>query len=484
MSSPDGEPVKKSKSKKDKKASEKNRISWLARGTSRDERHYRKSINASGEPAGASGQGKEGSAPTTPEPNRKWHKGDVMSPEVLARQRTLEQFLLKFEMKHLRGTNWKFYDISTTPEDDISLAGVQPSPDPASLLSSSAASSSSSALGVMLAPPPFAAPPPPSQEIAIPEASPKPRRPQHNLSSSISASTGALDGHQENAKEAIILIPPGGVRPEAMFEHIIGFASRGFRVIAPRVPEMLEEFEDYSAGILLIMREAKMGRAHFLGLGMGGMIVQHILYRFPERVLTASLAHTAPPDEELMARVEKALANKTFSAEVLANYLLGFKIKEKDLDGDMPKIKGDEKTLWLVFMKQFQTSKQTVASYTQALLNYHRDIAYIPGDFKRFKGDLFLIESQLPQYAVALEEQRALFPNATLYLYPNKGPLYSLVRGNKTAQRVVEFIRQSRAIRKRKKAEKEKQSLLSGTPTTPEPDPLKLPGSSSRRKHQ
>lgn len=246
-----------------------------------------------------------------------------------------------------------------------------------------------------------------------------------------------------------------------MFEHIIGFAGRGFRVIAPRIPESLDEFEDYSAGLCLIMRHEKVGRAHFFGLGMGGMIIQHLLYRFPERVLTATLAHTTPPGEELVGPCLKALKEKQLGSDVLASYLLGYKIKERDLDTQMHKIKGDEKTLWLVFMKQFQTSKSAATVYTQALASYHRDFAYIPADFKRFKGDIFLIDSQSPEFLPALEEQRILFPNSTVFLYPNNGPLYSLVRGNKTAQRVVEFIRQCRAIRKRRKAEKEASLLLS-----------------------
>ena len=483
-----------SSDKKEKKSpGDKARKSWLARSGSRDERQFRKSIATADSSAPNT---PSLPAPSTPEP-KKWHKGDVMSSTVLARQRTLEQFLLKFDMKHLRGTSWKYYDISTSLDDELSTP-LSPSPSsPADALSSSPANtaapiaqSSSTSNPALAAPPSYPAPPPPSAgapSLVVEgpgegfTASPKVRR-SVAAASGLSGSVNDLDDPSKYAKEAIVIIPPGGVRPEAMFEHIIGFASRGFRVIAPRVPETLDDFEDYSAGILLIMRQEKVGRAHFLGLGMGGMIAQHLIYRYPERALTVTLAHTNPPDEEMMPRVEKALTNKQYGAEVLSNYLLGFKIKEKDLDADMRNIKGDEKTLWIVFMKQFQTSKLTAARYTQALVNYHRDIAFIPGDFKRFKGDVFLIESQLPQYAVALEEQRALFPSATLYTYQSKGPLYSLVRGNKTAQRVVEFIRQSRAIRKRKKAEKEKLSLLTPSVEQSELKPPEGTPKKSRRK--
>ena len=66
----------------------------------------------------------------------------------------------------------------------------------------------------------------------------------------------------------------GGIRPEAMFEYIIGFAQY-YRVIAPWIPEELNELEDVVAGLILVMRHEGVKRAHFAGMSFGG-IVAHV----------------------------------------------------------------------------------------------------------------------------------------------------------------------------------------------------------------
>src|SRR3990167_2093239 len=62
----------------------------------------------------------------TPEQDRKskaWRKkGDELSFGTIVQQRNIEQFLLGFEMKRLRGTNWKYFDITTSDEADAAAA--------------------------------------------------------------------------------------------------------------------------------------------------------------------------------------------------------------------------------------------------------------------------------------------------------------------------------------------------------------------------
>jgi pimeloyl-ACP methyl ester carboxylesterase len=384
----------------------------------------------------------------------------MMTPLTLNRQRTLEQFLLAFDMKRLRGTSWRYYDIATTLEaamDLLSGCGVSvPAPAPSEAGSAGNGDDDAKDESVLATSPPSSS----SKKGAMFD--------QHRSSSSdvaASSSPSSADGEDGDGgeKEVVFVLPTCGVRAEAMFEHVIGLAGRGFRVIAPQVPETLNEFEDYAAGLLLIMRQEKIGRAHFFGLAMGGMIVQYLLSQWPERVLTATLAHVSPPDEEVYPKCEKALKTHHYAGDWLTHYLLGYKITARDLDDALPGIGGDEKTLWLVFMKRFQVSKTQAETFTSALLAFHRDHSYVADDFKRFKGDLFIIDAaaESPQKQASSDEMRELHPKAKLLEYDAYGPLYTLVRGNKAAKRVSEFIRESRAERKRKRASKQAKAKKS-----------------------
>eukprot|EP00010_Vexillifera_abyssalis_P008997 CAMPEP_0201546152 /NCGR_PEP_ID=MMETSP0173_2-20130828/2531_1 /ASSEMBLY_ACC=CAM_ASM_000268 /TAXON_ID=218659 /ORGANISM="Vexillifera sp., Strain DIVA3 564/2" /LENGTH=385 /DNA_ID=CAMNT_0047954755 /DNA_START=130 /DNA_END=1287 /DNA_ORIENTATION=+ len=351
-----------------------------------------------------------------------------MSPEILKRQRTLEQFLLNFEMKRLRGTSWRYFDLATTLEEAVTKNAAAAAEK---LANSSGEAKKTDDGGEQ------------KGDVNAPL-----KRAKTGSSTNV-VTSGNLSNEVKRSKEVIFVLPSGGLRPEAQIEHIICFARRGFRVIAPLLPDTLIDFEDYAAGLLLIMRHEKVGRAHFYGLAMGAMVIHFLMYKYPERVLTATLAHCAPPDDEFAPKCEKAIKRHEYSMDWLTHYLLGYKITSRDLDLAIPDIEGDEKNLWLVFMKRFQISKSTADAYTRALAAYHKHIQYIPEDFRKFKGGIFLIDADYtssPEYAAMFEEMKALHPKAHIKMYEgNRAPLFTLVRGHKSAKLISKFISEWRA---------------------------------------
>jgi len=411
---------------------------------------------------------------------KSWRKGGAVSAEVMERQRTLEQFLLNNSMKQLRGTGWRYYDIVSQdymPAVDGTAAHESASdeagaPAPASATAApldslelepqhagrgrGAAVVSSSLQEGAPQTPPLAS----FHSSAVMEE-------RRRVAVLQSTSHGNLKKHALKLNiPTIVLITCGGVRPEAQFEHFLGLAAKGFRIIAPWLPTELHEFEDYAAGIMLVLRQERVEKAHLYGLAFGAMIAQYTAYRFPRRVHSVVLAFGCAPEEEISHRIQKCVKRNDFHNSWIMRNLVGYKTSAKELEAAKPDIEPDETRLWLLVIRKFQTPKTEMALRTQSLIDYHRDIQFIPEDFAKFAkfgGRVLLIDSAT-EGDERLAELRLLHPDAVLHtLEAGATPLSALLRGEEIGNAIANFIgapsREHIAEQQRKLEEKVKKRV-------------------------
>ncbi len=93
---------------------------------------------------------------------------------------------------------------------------------------------------------------------------------------------------------------------ELGFQFILAMG-RQFTVIAPDYPSTptLDAFCD---GLIAILNQEHIKKAHVVGGSLGGMIAQHFVRRHPDRVLSLVLSHTAAPaSNRLLVGVVRAL---------------------------------------------------------------------------------------------------------------------------------------------------------------------------------
>ena len=241
--------------------------------------------------------------------------------------------------------------------------------------------------------------------------------------------------------ETMVVLPGGGVRPEAMYEHILGLA-QGFRVVAPWYPEVFTELDDYVAGVFLLMRHENIKRSHFFGLGFGSVVALHFLFRHPGRVLTCTLMHCPLPDESKMRPVEKALRKVDITLGPIRRLMAGSAVKPRDIEEHVVDLTAGEKDMWMRNFRNFGDSKNAIFSRLETLLDYHSNFGYRPSDFERWEGGkMFLLESEDDEYfdPENWEALRALFPAATVYRFARCGHLHSLIRGKALVDLVLRF---------------------------------------------
>lgn len=241
--------------------------------------------------------------------------------------------------------------------------------------------------------------------------------------------------------ETMILLHSGGIRPELMFEHILGFAKH-FRVIAPWFPEYFNEIADYPAGLSLIMRHENIKRAHFFGIGFGAVVANYFLYKHPSRVITCSLAHSTLPMETKVKACDKALKKGDFSYGAMYRILSGNSVKPKELEEHVLDLIPAEKEMWLRNFKKFSATKQALTVRTEAMRDYHTSVTYKPADFERWEGKIFLIESEDDEYydKENFVMLKSLFPNSYVHYISGSGHLLLLIRGQFVVDLILKFI--------------------------------------------
>jgi len=121
-------------------------------------------------------------------------------------------------------------------------------------------------------------------------------------------------------RDVILFLHGGGLRPEAYFEQLLIMGEK-YRVIAPCIPSYFNKFDDYIAGIELILEYEIIQKVHVYGISFGAMIAHYFLFKCPNRVLSLVLYHAAPPNDELgklFRKYSRKEKNRSYSSNIIA----------------------------------------------------------------------------------------------------------------------------------------------------------------------
>lgn len=108
--------------------------------------------------------------------------------------------------------------------------------------------------------------------------------------------------------EAVLCLTGALGLAELGFQSILTIG-RQFTVIAPDYPSTptLDAFCD---GLIAILNQERIKKAHVVGGSLGGMIAQYLVRRYPDRVLSLVLSHTAAPESSrLLVGAVRALVS-------------------------------------------------------------------------------------------------------------------------------------------------------------------------------
>jgi 3-oxoadipate enol-lactonase len=136
----------------------------------------------------------------------------------------------------------------------------------------------------------------------------------------------------EGKGSAIIFIHGLGENADS-WKHQLNYFKKSFRVIAPdlRGHHRTEDgnvsditLYQFSEDIIALLDLLKVDKAHFVGLSMGGIILQEITIKYQNRIITLSICNsTAYASQEALAGLNERLNMiKNVSMDDMANFIV------------------------------------------------------------------------------------------------------------------------------------------------------------------
>ena len=111
--------------------------------------------------------------------------------------------------------------------------------------------------------------------------------------------------HEEYGNGDPLILIPGLGQDSATWGFQVPVFSKSFRVIAPDNRDSGKSFRssgpystaDMADDMIGLMDRLRINRCHLLGISMGGMIVQHMALKMPDRITSMVLASTTSSGE-------------------------------------------------------------------------------------------------------------------------------------------------------------------------------------------
>ncbi len=217
-------------------------------------------------------------------------------------------------------------------------------------------------------------------------------------------------------KDAVLSLTGALGVAELAFQSLLAMG-RQFTVIAPDYPSepTLNAFCD---GLIAILNQERIDRAHVVGGSLGGMIAQHLIRRYPDRVLSLVLSHTAAPESSrvLIAAVRalvgtlpiwpESLVRKQFSRRLRIGFAVAGPFWLQYFDAAVATQSREELTSRVRLAAEFAAQRQ-----------------YAPDDLRLWPGRVMVLNADddplMPKGTqVAL---RRLYPQAELHTFSQAG---------------------------------------------------------------
>jgi pimeloyl-ACP methyl ester carboxylesterase len=224
-------------------------------------------------------------------------------------------------------------------------------------------------------------------------------------------------------------------KAEFAFAHILALGD-GFRVVAPDYPavDTLDELVD---GLVTILDAEDIRRAHLVSGSFGGMVAQHFVRRYPERVCSLVLSHTAAPEQSRsrVTFVRVLVSTLGLWPEWLIRALVIRRLRGAFAVAD---------PFWLRYFDSTVAglSKAEMVSRVQLAAEFAGQTSYGPRDLDGWPGRVFILDASddplMPAYARAA--LRALYPSADVHTFSGTGHSAALMQPIEYAQLIRRFL--------------------------------------------
>ena len=257
-------------------------------------------------------------------------------------------------------------------------------------------------------------------------------------------------------RERMVVLNGGGVRVEAFFELLEGLAE-DYDVLAPMFPRELNTFEDYIAGIDLLLASVSVPAPfHLMGVALGGMVALEYAQQHPKRIRSLVLSHTAPPSAEfgtLCARYASKAASGVMDnpkeaqalPSALSRALMGHHAHSKDLARDVPAMIAVEGMVrfWKKMLRRFQLDAGSIQAKIEAMAKHHQETRYDESSsFAALLCPVLLLDSERSDAFSqrSWESLQRLLPRAHAQMWEAHGALAVFVRGDEMANTVLKWM--------------------------------------------
>jgi pimeloyl-ACP methyl ester carboxylesterase len=240
--------------------------------------------------------------------------------------------------------------------------------------------------------------------------------------------------------EQPLLLLPGALSIGESTFSIITALENEYRIIAPSYALSLS-MTGLCAGLAHILEAETLDRCHVLGGSYGGLVAQHFVRQYPDKVCSLTLSHTFvlnPSHKKLFW-----FAGKLFPALPQSLFVPLLKLRlNKMLLSKLRATNHPETELWRAYLNEaiaVGLLKEVFLHQNKCLLDLARQPQFTPGDLKEWNGKVLIIESD-DDPAIAARDRAALrstYPQAQVHTFRDAGHASSILK----RQEVVSLIR-------------------------------------------
>jgi pimeloyl-ACP methyl ester carboxylesterase len=224
-------------------------------------------------------------------------------------------------------------------------------------------------------------------------------------------------------------------RAEFAFAHILALGD-GFRVVAPDYPPV-DTLNELVEGLVAILDAEEVGRAHLVSGSFGGMVAQHFVRRYPERVCSLVLSHTAAPEQSRsrVVFVRALVGTLGLWPEWLVRALVRRRLRGAFAVAD---------PFWLRYFDSTvaDLSKADMVSRVRLAAEFAGQTGYESHDLDGWRGKVFILDASddplMPAHARAA--LRSLYPQADFHTFSGTGHSAAIMQVREYAQVIRSFL--------------------------------------------
>lgn len=237
-----------------------------------------------------------------------------------------------------------------------------------------------------------------------------------------------------------LVIFPGGARSSEVGFRLILALEHDYRVIGP-TNGYVNTMDELVEGVRAILDAEGVQQAHCFGSSLGGMLVQCLVRKYPQRVKTVIAGDTTVPDKALVKRSCRNIQ----LARWMPMWLLR-RVGLRRLQEYYVGLPAGEREFWNAYMREAYTrflNKSWTLSSSRCIADYCRNYSFSRQDLEHWQGRILLIESDDDQ-AINLRQREALkatYPQAQVHTFHAAGHMPAITKELDYIALILDFLK-------------------------------------------